>query len=473
MYQDTNKRNSPPPIVFIIVLGLIGFGAYKFLPGLLNAKSSNTSTPTTSASGAIASRISLGNRLLVTSQTTAEKKAGVEAFVNGDYQAAVKKFQDSLQQNRNDPETIIYLNNAIIYLNKTPASNGSPLKIAVSVPIGSNPNVAQEILRGVAQAQDEINNSGGINGAKLQVEIVNDDNSPEVIRDVAKALTNDASILAVIGHNASNASLEAAPIYQQEKLVMVTPTSFANNLSGFGSYIFRTVPNISLMAAPLAEYAVKTAGQTNIAVCYDSQAPDNISFKDEFVASLTAAGGKLVPTVCDFSLPSFNAENALADAVTKGAQGLMVAPHIDRIDRAISLARSNRGKLPLYGSTTLYTFQTLKDGQKDVDGLVLPVPWHPETNPGSRFPENARQRWGGIVNWRTATSFDATQAVIAGLRQSNTREGLQQALRNASFSAAGSSEDVKFLPTGDRAGKPILVQVKQGGSTGYNFVPLR
>ena len=470
MYQDTNKRNSPPPIVFIIAIGLIGFGAYKFLPGLLNAKTSNTpistSTSATSASGAIANRISLGNRILVTSQTTAAKQAGVQAFADGNYQSAAEYFQKSLQQNRNDPETTIYFNNAR-------ASNGSSLKIAVSVPIGSNPNVAQEILRGVARAQDEINTSGGINGAELQVEIVNDDNSPEVVREVAKTLTKEQNILAVIGHNASNASLEAAPIYQQEKLVMVTPTSLANNLSGFGSYIFRTVPNISLMAAPLAEYAVKTAGKTNIAICYDSQAPDNISFKDEFVASLTAAGGKLVPTVCDFSIPSFNPESAIADAVSKGAQGLMVAPHVDRIDRAISLARINRGKLPLYGSTTMYTIQTLKDGQSDVNGLVLPVPWHPETNPGSRFPENSRQRWGGIVNWRTATSFDATQAVIAGLRQSNTREGLQQALRNASFSTPGASEDVKFLPTGNRAGKPILVQVKQGGSTGYNFVPLR
>lgn len=484
MSQDTNQRKSPPPIFFLIALGLIGFGAYKFLPGLLKTTSSDTptststSTPTptststwgtsasgTSASGTIASRISLGNQILLTSQTTAAKEAGVKAFAKGDYQGAVQNFQASLQQNRNDPETIIYLNNAT-------ASNGSFLKIAVSVPIGTNPNIAQEILRGVAQAQDEVNNRGGINQVKLQVEIVNDDNNPEVVREVAKTLTKDPSILAVIGHNASNASLEAAPIYQQEKLVMVTPTSFANNLSGFGSYIFRTIPNISLMAAPLAEYAVKT-GKTNIAICYDSQAPDNISFKDEFVASLTAAGGKLVPTVCDFSLPSFNPENALADAVSKGAQGLMLAPHIDRIDRAISLVRINRGKLPLYGSTTMYTIQTVKDGQKDVDGLVLPVPWHPETNPGSRFPENSRQRWGGIVNWRTATSFDATQAVIAGLRQSNTRFGLQQALRNTSFSTPGASEDVKFLPTGDRAGKPILVQVKQGGSTGYNFVPLR
>jgi branched-chain amino acid transport system substrate-binding protein len=469
MSQDNKK--SPPPIFFIIAFFLVAFGAFKFLPGLFASKSSDTSTPGytptagASPSGAIATRISLGNQILMTSPTTPDKQAGVDAFGKGDYSAAIQSFQASLQKNRNDPETVIYLNNAT-------ASSGSSLKIAVSVPIGSNPNVAQEILRGVAQAQSEVNNSGGINGAKLQVEIVNDDNSPEVVKEVAKTLTKDATILAVIGHNASNASLEAAPIYQQEKLVMVTPTSFANNLSGFGSYIFRTVPNISIMAAPLAEYAVKT-GKTNIAICYDSQAPDNISFKDEFVAALTAAGGKLVPTVCDFSVPSFNPESAIADAVSKGAQGLMLAPHIDRIDRAIFLARTNQGKLPLYGSTTMYTFQTLKDGQKSVDGLVLPVPWHPETNPGNTFPKNATQLWGGVVNWRTATSFDATQAVIAGLRKSPTREGLQQALKSTSFTTPGASEDVKFLPTGDRAGKPILVQVKLGGSSGYNFVPLR
>lgn len=463
MSQDHKK--SPPPIFFIIALGLIGFGAYKFLPGLFASKSSDTPTSGTSPSGAIANRISLGNQILVTSQTTPDKQAGVAAFKNGDYQTAAQKFQASLKQNRNDPETVIYLNNAT-------ASNGSSLKIAVSVPIGSNPNVAQEILRGVAQAQSDINNSGGINSAKLQVEIVNDDNDPKIVKEVAETLTKDASILAVIGHNASNASLEAAPIYQQEKLVMVTPTSFANNLSGFGSYIFRTVPNIKVMAQPLAEYAVKTAGTTNIAVCYDSQAPDNVSFKDEFVAALTAAGGKLVPTVCDFAIPSFNPETAIDDAVTKGAQALMLAPHIDRIDRTISVASINRGKLPLYGSTTMYTFQTLKDGQKSVDGLILPVPWHPKINPGSSFAKNS-QRWGGVVNWRTATSFDAAQAVIAGLQKNTTREGLQQALKSTSFATPGASEDVKFLPSGDRAGEPILVQVKPTGNTGYNFVPLR
>jgi branched-chain amino acid transport system substrate-binding protein len=455
------KRNKTPPFLSILAIGLLGFGAVKIFTVLFPAKSLESPAPP-----AIATRISLGSRILVTSETTPEKQAGVRAFAKGDYQTASQKFQASLQQKRNDPEAMIYLNNATAN-----ANHAASLKIAVSVPIGSNPNVAQELLRGVAHAQDEINLRGGINRKLLQVQIVSDDNDPNIVKEVATILAKDSSILAVIGHNASNASLAAAPIYQQEKLVMVSPTSFANDLSGLGSYIFRTVPNISVMAAPLAEYVVKTAGKTDVAICFDSQAPDNLSFKNEFVAALPAAGGKFVPSDCDFAAPNFNAESAIADAVSKGAKALMLAPHIDRIDRAIYTASINRGKLPLYGSTTMYTFQTLKNGQKSVEGMILPVPWHSETNPGSNFPIDARRRWKGVVNWRTAMSFDATQAVIAGLKQSNTREGLQQALRNPNFAALGASEDIRFLPTGDRAGKPILVQVKSAG-TSYNFVPL-
>jgi branched-chain amino acid transport system substrate-binding protein len=462
MSHNTNRTKGPPPIFFLVISVLISLGAYKFIPGLLKGKSS--------ISEAMASRISLGSQILLTSQTTADKQAGVTAFAKGDYKEAVQKFQASLQKNRNDPETLIYLNNA---LNNAKEGDRTSLIIAVSVPSGSNPNIAQEILRGVAQAQDEINARGGIKGAGLQVEIVNDNNLPEVAKEVAATLTNDPKILAVIGHNDSTASLAAAPIYQDKRLVMITPTSGANNLSGFGSYIFRTVPNTRSMTAPLAEYIVKQVRKTNIAFCYDSQAAGNTSFRDEFIASLSASGGRLVPIVCDFSAPTFNPNSAIADAVSQGAQGLMIASHVDRIDRAIDLARANQGKLALYSSSTLYTFQTLKDGQKDVDGLVLAVPWHPDTNPNNPFLKNARKRWGGVVNWRTATSYDATQAIIAGLQQSNTREGLQQALKSDNFSASGASEDVRFLPTGDRAGKPILVQIKAVGKTGYNFVPLR
>jgi branched-chain amino acid transport system substrate-binding protein len=96
--------------------------------------------------------LSQGENLQIPSVSNADKKQGIESFKQGDYDGAIKHFKASLSQEKNDPETLIYLNNAKI--------SQDFFKIAVVVPISSNANIAQEILRGVAQAQDEINQQG-------------------------------------------------------------------------------------------------------------------------------------------------------------------------------------------------------------------------------------------------------------------------------------------------------------------------
>jgi branched-chain amino acid transport system substrate-binding protein len=185
------------------------------------------------------------------------------------------------------PDTLIYLWNSKI-------GKAKHLTIAVSVPISSNLNIAQEILRGVAQAQDEINTAGGIQGQKVQVMIVDDQNDSGTAAKVADELVKQAEVLAVVGHNASDASVAAAPIYQKGELVMVSPTSFANALSGFGNYIFRAVPTVRFLAEPLATHVVQVAHKKRLVVCFDSQAKDNVSFKDEFIASVSARGAASV-----------------------------------------------------------------------------------------------------------------------------------------------------------------------------------
>jgi branched-chain amino acid transport system substrate-binding protein len=442
------RKNNPPPIVYILVILLSIF----FVPRILQTFLSGIDK---------GDRASMGEQILIQENTTPDKQQGIEEFANRNYQKASQHFETSLFQQPNDPETLVYLNNA--------KAGNNTLKIAVSIPISTNLNVAQEILRGVAQAQDEINRQGGINGQKLQVEIADDRNDPEIAKQVAQDLVQDPQVLAVVGHNTSNASLAAAPIYQKGKLVMVSPTSTANNLSGMGNYIFRTVPTSKVMAEALADYVANTARKKKMAFCVDSQAPDNVSFKDEFIAAFVRHGGQIAPTVCDLSAPNFNALAALNDAISSGANGLFVSPHIDRLDNAIELAKANRGKLPLFSSPTLYTFKTLETGQQDVEGLILVAPWHPQSD--RDFARIMERRWHGKVSWRTAMAYDATETIIVGLHQGNSREQLQQTLRNPSFSLQGASGIVKFTPTGDRIARPVIVQVKPALS-GYEFAML-
>ncbi|GET43553.1 ABC transporter substrate-binding protein [Microseira wollei] len=460
-----SQRNETTILILalVITLGLLGTGFWLF-NRVINPQINQPIPPFT---GSLEERISLGNRILINQDRNPYKEAGVKAFAKGDFSTAISQLESSLKKKRNDPEAWIYFNNA-------KAGQNNPLKIGVSVPIGGNLNIAKEILRGVAQAQDEANNNGGINGMPLQVEIANDDNDPSIVKKIAEKWVKDTTILALVGHNTSDASLAGAPIYQQGNLVMISPTSNAKKLSGIGSYIFRTVPSISSEAEVIARYAIKTKQLSKLAICADSQAKASQSFKQELRSAIDNEGGKISQIACDFSHPNFNHSGAISQAVSDGAEGLVLAASVSKIKRSLDIIRANKGRLYLMANSTLYTFDTLKLGQAEANEMVLAVPWHPEAIPDNPFSKNARKYWGGDVNWRTALAYDATQAIIAGLKQDNTRQGLQKTLSSSEFSANGATGKIQFLPSGDRNDSSILVKIQPGQSsgTGYDFAPV-
>ena len=458
-------KPTPPPSQkssWILVLKLLGVGViggviYTQFFGFLSIKN----------------RISKGDRLLISSQSQsparADRKAGTEAMARKDFAQAEMAFDAARGVEKNDPEILIYKNNARA-MARAEGNPDASITLAVSVPISTNPNVAQEILRGVAQAQDEKNAQDGIGGKLLQVAIADDSNDATIATQIATAFADDPQILGVVGHNASDASLAAAPIYEARKLVMISPSSSANRLTNFGAYIFRTVPGTRFMSDPLAEYAVKTLKSKKVGLCYDAKALDNMSFKDDFVASVVGQGSEIVDVGCDIAAPDFDPAEALSRLAQQNADSLLIAPHIDRLDLAIQLAKANQQRLPLLSSATLYTSQIL-EGKGTIENLVLPVLWHPSTHPD--FAKRATAYWNGTVNWRTATAYDATQALIRAIAMNSpaTRENIQSTLRSGSFSAIGAGSEIRFLSTGDRSSKAILVQIKAKGST-YEFVPV-
>jgi branched-chain amino acid transport system substrate-binding protein len=417
-----------------------------------------------------ANRLSIGEQLLIAADQNPIKQSAIQAFAAGDYRNAISKYDASLQIQRNDPEAWIYQNNA-----KAIASNNF-LKIAVSVPIGGNLNVAKEILRGVAQVQEEVNSHGGIKGKLLQVAIVNDDNDPLTAKKMARHLSQDDKILGVVGHNSTEASMAAAPIYQKSGLVMISPTTVGSSLSSAGSYIFRTTPDTRSTADALGRYTVESARKSKVAICFASNDKASQSFKDAFEWSIFQAGGKVIETNCDFSQPDFNPVNIPAQAISSGADALLLAPSLYNINQAIAVMQANQKQLPLLGNQTMYNFETLEQGASEANGMVLSVAWHSGDNVDQVFTQEAQSQWGGDVGWRTAMAYDATKAMVVGLESElkPNRQKLQAILANPDFTFTGATGIVKFLPSGDRNLKCVLVKVESGNRSGagYDFVPL-
>lgn len=425
-----------------------------------------TNQPVTSSSNQpIENRISAGEKLLG-SNATPQQKAAAEAIAKSNYSEAVKQLEQARKSNRNQPENLIYLNNARI-------GNQKNYAIAVAVPLSSDVNSAQEILRGVAQGQEEINQKGGIKGVPLKVFIADDNNQPAVAEQVATALVKNPDILGVVGHFASDVTLAAGKVYQSGQLVAISPISTSVQLSGFGNYIFRTVPSDRFAGNALARYQLNNLKKKKAAVFFNSESNYSKSLKGEFTTALFGDGGQVVGEY-DLGSSSFGAGDSVEQAIKQGAEVLMLAPNSATLDKALQVVAVNRNRLPLLAGDDAYTPQTLQVGGPTAVGMVLAVPWHILADPQAAFPTAAKQLWGGDVNWRTAMAYDATLALIAGIERNPSRAGIQQALAAPDFTANGAAGNIKFLPSGDRNRPVQLVRIQPGNRTsfGFEFVPL-
>jgi branched-chain amino acid transport system substrate-binding protein len=224
------KPGGLPPIAYIMSGLLIAGGGYWWL----THQNSDKTSFDPGLSRDTGAGLSSGSKILVSTVTSPEKQAGVKALESGNKEEAIAQFQQALKKNRNDTETLVYLNNV--------KAGDTTYSIGVSVPIHSGPNGAQEILRGVAQAQRDINQGGGINGTPLAVLIADDKDNAEVAQDIAQKFVDKSGLTGVVSHYSSDVTLAAGKVYNNRKLPVISPIRTSVKLSNFSPYVFRTVP---------------------------------------------------------------------------------------------------------------------------------------------------------------------------------------------------------------------------------------
>ncbi|NEO40988.1 MAG: ABC transporter substrate-binding protein [Moorea sp. SIOASIH] len=395
-----------------------------------------------------------------------------KAFQNQNYPEAANWFNQAWQANPNDPELLIYYNNA-----RARQQGFDPFTIAVVVPIDQSKSRAQEILRGVAQAQHQFNNSEGLNGRFLEIAIANDGNNRAKAKEIAQALVKDNSILGVIGHNSSDASKAALPVYDQAGLAMISPTSAGSDLTSLdkkNNVFFRTNFYNSAFGKTLAQHVKTKPGLDQVVILYDADSVYSNSFKTAFQKHFKQLGGEVVREI-ELNNPNLNiteeVKRSLFDDQVKAA---MLFPSVEYIDTAVNIAKANANLnlkvnnqdqqgLRLFGGNTLYSSKTLAEGGQAVDGLTIPVSWFRESPQAINFSTAARELWKGEVNWRTATSFDATQAYIQALFQDADRELVLNRLRNINLVPSDTSGlPLQFTNQGERQSEPVLVEVVDG-----------
>lgn len=412
------------------------------------------------------------------------KSEGVEEMKEGkNYEQAAELFRYALDQGcKNAPETLIYWNNAQIAAKKEEA-----FTVAVIVPYDKEKaqDDAVRMLRGFAQAQDEVNAVGGINietnlfgliplpkklfgliplpekKVKLKVLVIKDNDEADKAERIASALVEQPNVLAVLGHWSSGTSLKAAEDYNEHKMVFITPISIMDdadpNVSKLRPYFFRANATIDKGASALAKYMGILSNRAFI--FYDS---DNIyysgSLKDKFKAAI---GTQYFGEYDLYKLRTSNdvdgeISTLVEEILNNDPQpALVLFPSNESASEAIRIAIKSReisqNPPPLIGDmANLVAQKTLDEGKDLVRGMVLAPSWNSDGSSDENkdsFGNKAVDLWQGQVDWTSAMSYNAMQAIIKALEKHQTREGIQKELTEGTW-IPGASGDFSFQKTG-------------------------
>lgn len=444
----------------LIAAGLGAIAVAGVSAGIFLRQSAQAPAPIVSSS-TLGTQLSLGESLISPIPSTPVKQAGIDQIKAGNFTAAVRLLELARRIDKTDPETLIYLNNARI-------GQAQAYTIAVVVPLRTQPQPSIEVLRGVAQAQDQINRGNGI---KLKVAIASDNSNADLARQIAQQLVDTPTVLGVIGHGTSDTTYVAGEIYQTGELVAISPVSSAKDLSGFSRYVFRTMPSDELPAKALATQMVTQLKKRKAAIFFNSANRYSRSLKKSFEDALYYRGQGEVVDAIDFSDPSFEAASSLAEAVKKGAEVILLAPNSEFLDRALLVINANQKRLPILAGDALYTPRILNEIGDRAAGMTIAVPSIQTQLGASTFEQQAKSVWGKPVEWRSALGYDATQAFIAALQKAPTRNGIRAVLSTPEFSAIGAVGSIKFSSSGDRDTSIALMSVTPTRSGRYEFKP--
>lgn len=149
-------------------------------------------------------------------------------------------------------------------------STNSTIKLGMIGPLSGDASIyGNAVKNGIELAIEEINEAGGVLGAKVELEALDDKN------DIAEAVNaynslSSKGITALIGAVTSKPSVAIAEIAAEEKMPMVTPTGTTPAITTYGDNIFRVCYTDPFQGTTMATFASEKLNAKTAAIIYDT-----------------------------------------------------------------------------------------------------------------------------------------------------------------------------------------------------------
>jgi len=343
------------------------------------------------------------------------------------------------------------------------------IKIGVASPFtGPLAAYGDNVKAGVSLKLKEINDAGGINGQKVELVWGDDLCEPKDAGTVGSKFAADKSIVAVIGHLCSSATLAAMPIYVRAGLAAISPTSTNPTIGDVGKgWFFRNCYTDDFQGKYLASNVVpKLLGKNSVAIFYENN-DYAIGLKDSFMAGAKSAGVKVTGAEA-YMKGTTDFTPQLTKLLRDKPETIFLCGYHPEGALIAGQARKLGFNGPLFGADGIDNEDYIKIGGKATDNTYCTVPFlAASASPaGKDFAKRFKKAYDRDVDWMSANAYDclgilAQVITKTGPDRKKIREGLA-AINSEANGYKGITGLTYFDKKGDCA-KPAFVKMVKDG----------
>ena len=341
------------------------------------------------------------------------------------------------------------------------------IKIGAILPLtGDAALYGENAKNAIELAKDEVNNSGGIQGRKLEIIYEDSQARADMAVSSANKLINVDHVQAIIGGMASSEVMAMAPIMNSNKVILISPSATSHDITDSGDYIFRTIVSDIYDGTAMARFVIKK-GFKSAAVFYVNEAgPEGVAkaFSKEFIK---LGGNVVIIETSQRGERDFRSQ--IAKLEDKNIELVYFALYPVETEFFVRQYRELKNNKPLFTHQLIDDPEILKKLGTAADGILFTTPKvTPETGgePVKHFYDSYIAKYKKEPQNFASNSYDALMLLANAMKTGLSSENIKHKLYEVK-NYHGASGVLSIDKNGDVEQEMSIMKIENSKSVTY------
>jgi branched-chain amino acid transport system substrate-binding protein len=273
---------------------------------------------------------------------------------------------------------------------------------------------------GIKLAIDEANAKGGVKGKKIKLITLDTEGKSQVAAAVVTRLITQNNVVAVLGEVASSNTKSAAPIAQENKIPMITPSSTNTEITKIGDFIFRVCFIDPFQGLVMAKFATENLKAKKAAILRDVKSDYSVELANVFTQEFKKFGGEITSDQ-SYQEGDIDFKAQLTQIKAKNVDVIFIPGYYTDVGLIAQQARGLGIQAKLLGGDGWDSPKLHEIGKEYINGAYYSNHYTTETDeaPVLDFIKKYKERYKATPDGLAALGYDAARALIEAMERTD------------------------------------------------------